>query len=167
MVKKEETQNCAQTVLNKSKFWESDYTERILKILKEQGVDLKPGNLAAIVHATSFQQLSSDPRFKSHCPCYETSIQCHTEVKDLNCLLCNCPNYEVDLFTSEKNEDMFIGRCKANSKKGKYYSPPQFPEVKIWDCSNCLAYHHPRAVAKYLRIHISELQQQAQALEAK
>ena len=165
MKKREPNQVYAEIKLNESRYWESNYQQRILRILQQKGIQIVQENLQAIVNATSFRELSQDPEFKPHCPCYRAGKPCHDKVEDLNCFLCNCPNYETDLFYPETNGDILLGRCKANSQRGKYFPTPQFPEVKIWDCSDCPAYHSPNIVLNHIQKNLPKIQEQARGIQ--
>jgi len=163
--KKDVHQTYAKIKLSESAFWESDYRRKIITILQQKGISLSLENLEQIIQATSFKELSKDSRFRQHCqPCYSSGIPCHPEVEDPNCFLCNCPNYQTELFHPGNNGELLLGKCKAESKKGKYNPTPQFPKVSIWDCSGCNAFHSPKAVENYLRQNMQQLQEQMQKL---
>lgn len=151
--------------------WEKDYRIRILKILRDKNIPLRLEAIPEIINATSFKVLSSEAEYKSHCPYFkeDSSKSCHPEIKDLNCFLCSCPNYDSGFIKiSEKsNERILIGRCNAGSSRAEYHLSPLFKGIGFWDCSNCSVYHDPRSVENYLREHMTELQAQAKELGTK
>jgi Zn-finger protein len=169
--KKESYREYAQVKSREFQVWEADYRKRIFRILQDRGIPLTLETIPEIVEATSFRALSSNPRNKSHCTYFRCDPlkRCHPEIKDLNCFLCSCPDYDSGFIQISENGHgrISLGKCRANSKKGKYFFPEQFSGVGMWDCSDCTAYHHPQAVEKYLRIHMKELQEQAKELLSK
>ena len=126
--------------------WEKSHRKEILKELKKAGIELTLENIPKIINQTSFKIRKK--KYPRKCPDYITNKSCHPEIKDLNCFLCACPNYQSDLLE---------GGCKINSKKGKYHHHPNLPKGKVWDCSNCSINHTPKEVEKYLRKNISKL----------
>jgi len=119
--------------------WEAEHKKRILQELKQSNIKLTLENIPKIIHETSFKIRSK--KYPDACPYYQSEHSCHPEIKDLNCFLCACPQYD-----SSKLE----GGCKINSKKGKYHKHQNLPKGKIWDCSDCNTYHTPISVKKYL-----------------
>ena len=71
--------------------WERTHFQKIATELREAGIEISLENTNVIIEHTSFKQRSK--RDKSECPYYEQDEPCH-DVKDLNCLLCPCPNYD-------------------------------------------------------------------------
>ena len=77
------------------------------------------------------------------CPCYN-GTRCHDLPDEkLICLLCLCPEYQVEL----RHDD---GTCKIKSSLGKWFYHPAHPNGKIWDCSDCSIPHTKDYVEKYL-----------------
>ena len=77
------------------------------------------------------------------CPCYTEGV-CHKlPEKELICLLCLCPEYQVEL----RHED---GTCKIKSPLGKWFHHSSHPNRKIWDCSDCSIPHTKNYVERYL-----------------
>jgi Zn-finger protein len=138
--------------MNKLAEWEKRENEKRLRELKKAGIELVIENIPRIIEFMSFRERS---KREKDCPCYEERKQCHPEVKDLNCFLCACPNYD---------SDEIEGGCLAGSKKGKYFEHPNLPAGKVWDCSNCGVYHTPKSVAKYLEKNIGKLKELAEKL---
>jgi Zn-finger protein len=134
-------------VLNKSQIWEIQHMTTVLTELKTAGIELKKENISSIIDYMSFKNRSK--RDTSLCPQYKgkNPKPCH-EVKDLNCFLCACPNYE-----SEKLE----GGCKINSKKGKFHYHKNLPKGMVWDCSDCNINHSPKEIEKYLLKNLEKL----------
>ncbi len=79
-------------------------------------------------------------KFPDKCPCYKEG-KCHN-IKELNCFLCYCPEYD----NSVKE-----GGCKINSSKGKWVFNEKLAKGKIWDCSDCDYPHKKEVIEKYLR----------------
>ena len=126
------------------KKWEVKRTQTILKKLKQENILITLENIPKIIHKTSFAVRSKE--HLNECkPCYNSGNPCH-EMKNLNCFLCNCPQYDSD-YISKENNRYVMGKCKISSKFGEYTNG----EVGIWDCKDCKAYHHPKAVEVYIR----------------
>ena len=126
--------------LNLLQKWEIKHKEKIQKELKKENIELTIENIPKIIEQTSFKIRSK--KYPYECPYYQTKKSCHPEIKDLNCFLCACPNYE-----SSKLE----GACKIQSKKGKFVYHQNLPKGKVWDCSDCTINHSQKEVEKYLR----------------
>ena len=139
--------------LNKSQIWEKEQLEKRLRELKKAGIELTLSNIPIIIKKMSYRVRSQEQ--PDDCICYQQNTPCHPQVKDLNCLVCACPNYE-----SEKLE----GGCKINSKKGKITFHENLPLGRIWDCSDCPAYHTPKAVEIYLRKNMEKLRELSEKL---
>ncbi len=76
------------------------------------------------------------------CICYKEGKPCHNISEDeLNCFLCYCPEYRIDI------EE---GGCKINSPGGKWLINEKLPVGKIWDCSDCEIPHREEIVRKKL-----------------
>ena len=132
--------------LNLLQKWEIYHKRKMLKELKEQGIELTLENIPKIILQTSFKIRSKE--YPNECPYYKTQSSCHPKIKDLNCFLCACPNYE---------SNRLQGGCKINSKLGKYHHHRNLPKEKVWDCSDCAINHTVKEVEKYLKNHLEEL----------
>jgi Zn-finger protein len=126
--------------------WEKGHYKKIFRELKEAGILPNIKNLDLIIKETSFETRSK--KYPKECPYYIIGTSCHPEVKDLNCFLCACPNYE-----SYKEE----GGCKIDSKKGKWHYHKNLPKGKVLDCSGCNIYHSKKEVEAYLRDNLDKL----------
>jgi len=135
-------------ILNLSQKWEKTQLEKRLRELKKAGIELTLENIPRIIEEMSFRVKSK--KQQDDCPYYRTEKPCHPEIKELNCFLCACPQYE-----SFKLE----GGCKIKSKLGKWAYHKHLPAGKVWGCSNCAAYHHPKSVEIYLRKNINKLRE--------
>ncbi len=125
--------------------WEKQHKQEILKELQQANIRLTKENIPEIINETSFKTRSK--KHPNKCPYYSKGESCHPEIKDLNCMLCACPNY------MSKTE---IGGCKINSRFGKFHNHPSLPKGKVWDCSDCNKYHSPQSVEKFLRKHLQD-----------
>ncbi len=134
--------------LNYMQLWERNHFKKIIRELKEKNIELIVENIPLIIHETSFKVRRKKFRYKdlNECPYYNSedsnTSSCHPEIKDLNCLLCPCPNYD-----STRLE----GGCKINSKHGKWYYHVNLPLKKIWDCSDCHINHSPIEIENWLK----------------
>ena len=126
--------------------WEEHHKKEILKELKQAGIELTIQNIPRIINETSFKVRSK--KYPEKCPYYKHSYSCHPEIKDLNCFLCACPQY-----ISESEQ----GGCKIDNINGKWQYHNHLPKRRVWDCSDCKAYHHPKEVEKYLKDNIDNL----------
>jgi len=126
--------------------WEINHYKKIIKKLKKVGIELTTSNIPLIIKETSFKTRSK--KNKDECPYYKLRYSCHPKIKDLNCFLCACPNYE---------SNRLQGGCKINSKLGKYHHHRNLPKEKVWDCSDCTINHTVKEVEKYLKNHLEEL----------
>ncbi len=126
--------------LNLLQKWELYYQEEILKDIENAGIEITLENIPLIIQGTSFKNRSK--KYPDKCPYYQIGKSCHPEIKDLNCFLCACPNY---------NSEILEGECKIQGPKGKWFYHPSLPKGKIWDCSNCHINHSPKEVENYLR----------------
>jgi Zn-finger protein len=110
-------------------------------------IDLTRRNISEIIEHMSFKNRSKT--YSERCSLYTGGISCHPKIKDLNCLICACPNY-----FSEDNE----GGCRADSNKGKWYEYEEHGERKrVWDCSDCHSYHSPMETRLFLEKNMSLL----------
>ena len=84
-------------------------------------------------------------KFPTECPCYMQNKPCHNISEGyLNCFLCYCPEYNLNLE---------FGGCNLGNPqgKGKWFYHEALPHEKIWDCCDC-SYPHDKEVAeKYLK----------------
>ncbi|MFA4953359.1 MAG: cysteine-rich small domain-containing protein [Candidatus Pacearchaeota archaeon] len=100
--------------------------------------------------------------FPNECPCYtenrkfsvsfktgnfedKENKRCHDiPENELNCFLCYCPEYNLNLE---------FGGCKIGNpqEKGKWFYHEALPRGKIWDCSDCGYPHDKKVAEKYLR----------------
>ena len=126
--------------------WEKYHFKNILKELKKENIELIPKNISKIINQTSFEVRSK--KYPNKCPYYKLKTPCHPEVKNLNCFLCACPNY--DSSTPE-------GGCDINSKDGKYAYHKNLPMGRVWDCSDCSINHSPNEVKNYLTKNLDRL----------
>ncbi len=77
------------------------------------------------------------------CPCYN-GTKCHDISENkLMCIFCYCPEYQQDLECPE-------GKCKINSRYGKYFYHPDLPFRRIWDCSDCIIPQSRNYTEKFL-----------------
>jgi len=134
--------------------WENKHWKSVLEELKQEGIPLTLKNTSEIINRMSFKVRSQ--KYPDKCPYYLTKKSCHPKVRDLNCLLCSCPNYD-SFFMQEKNNKSFVGKCRINNKHGFYYFSKDFTSVSVWDCSDCTMYHSPESVKNYLRKHLDDL----------
>ena len=129
------------------KTWAEDHFKEVLTELKSEGIELKKENIPRIIEHMSFKKRSK--RNPNKCPYYQKQPPkpCYN-LKDLNCLLCACPNY---------NSDILEGGCKINSKKGKWAYHNNLPKGKVWDCSKCEINNTPKEVEEYLLKNLEKL----------
>jgi Zn-finger protein len=137
-----------KTTKNHLETWAETHLIDIVKELKIAGIELKVGNIHSIIKETSFAVRSQ--KYPDKCPYYQENPpkHCHPELRDLNCLLCACPDYEN---TKTK------GGCKLDLPLGKWYYHQALAKKKIWDCTDCPIPHIPKYVEDYLRKNISQL----------
>tara|TARA_Y100000310_G_C20556060_1_gene750574 strand:- start:351 stop:755 length:405 start_codon:yes stop_codon:yes gene_type:complete len=127
--------------LNLLQKWGIEHKKQIKKELKKANLELTIENIPQIIKQTSFKVRSK--KYPKACTLYKQGKSCHPKIKDLNCLLCACPNY---------NSKIDQGGCKIQSKKGKWAKPYIYSKSgKVWDCSDCKINHTPKEVEKYLR----------------
>ena len=90
--------------------WGKNHFIEIINELKSEKIKLSYENIPKIIEAMTFNKRNK--RNPEQCPYYKQNppTPCHP-IKDLNCLLCACPNY---------NSRTLEGGCNINSKKGKY-----------------------------------------------
>lgn len=129
------------------KIWGENHFIEVIKELKSEKIELSYENIPEIIEAMSFYKRRR--RNPEKCPYYKQNppTPCHP-IKDLNCLLCACPNY---------NSKTLEGGCDINSKKGKYVYHQNLPMGKVWDCSDCQVNHSKKEVKKYLIKNLEKL----------
>ena len=99
--------------------WEESQKRKLAEILKRKGIILTKDNIPTIVHATTFEQICS-PENSTYCPLYLKQERCHPQLLELNCFLCNCPNYDAK-YIEEQEENTLVGKCTIQSKGGHYH----------------------------------------------
>lgn len=121
--------------------WDEQHWRNIVLELREARIDLIEENIPLIVEETSFRVRSR--KHPKRCPVYyKAKTPCHPQVKDLNCLVCACPQYLLG-----QNG----GGCRINSPNGFYY------KNEVWDCTNCSYGHTPKYAEFFLRQNLSRL----------
>jgi len=133
--------------------WEEKHWQNVFQELREAKIELKAENIPKIIEYMSFKERSK--RNPERCTLYVRGISCHPKVKDLNCLLCACPQYD-----SSREE----GGCRINCARGFCYSSKFHPDIRVWDCSNCKAYHRPDSVRLFLEKNIDRLAAMSETL---
>lgn len=128
------------------KRWEEQHWAYVFEELSKAKIGFTKENIPRIIEHMSFKTRSK--RNPDRCTLYLKGISCHPEIKELNCLLCACPHYDTS-----KEE----GGCKVNNSRGKFYTSQKNPAIKVWDCSNCIAYHSPESVELFLEKNIEQL----------
>ncbi|MCX6750770.1 MAG: hypothetical protein NTZ83_04895, partial [Candidatus Pacearchaeota archaeon] len=110
-------------------------------------IDISYENIPNIIEAMSFDKRSK--RNPEKCPYYQKNPPrpCH-EVKELNCLLCACPNY---------NSKELEGGCTINSKRGEWFYHQNLPAGRVWDCSDCNVNHSKKEIENYLKKNMEKL----------
>lgn len=132
---------------------------RILKELKQQGIQISEQNIPRIIKTTSFNVRRKN--YPEQCPCYlpqgESIIPkpCHP-ITNLNCFLCGCPYYPAEN-PSEK--------CQLNPNYGHHIPYNNPPNNRILDCNSCSHPHFPEIVEQYLRQNIDRLKRLSDELE--
>jgi len=134
--------------------WEKRHWSNVFEELKEARISIVRENIGEIIKHMSFDLRSK--RNPERCTLYLTGISCHPEVKDLNCLLCACPQYDS---TVEE------GGCRINSGRGFSYTSVYNPSTHIWDCSKCAAYHRPDSIKLFLEKNIDKLRVMSENLQ--
>lgn len=162
MDKREHLEQYAHIKLHEMRFWEKEYRAKMIRLLERQGIPLNIESLPQILHTTSFSRIKRNPN-ASACPYYKQDTGCCKDL-EINCFLCACPEYDSKFVKVEDSEEVFIGRCKRQSRLGEYSNHPHSPNIHIWDCSACPYPHLPETVVKYLREHMQELQEQSKSL---
>lgn len=136
--------------------WESSFRKGILKEIKEEGIKFTRENIEAIVAESNFQSRAKKVPTFDNCPYLAMNKPCHPEVKDMNCFLCPCPNYE-----SERLD----GGCRINSRKGKIQVHKNLPAGRVRDCSDCCTNHSSKEVRQYIEAHFDKLKKQYDKIE--
>jgi Zn-finger protein len=138
----------AEHIQEAMKRWASQRDMQIRQVLADSGLVLKEENIGRILQATSFDMLTWDARYKSHCTFYGTSRSCHPDMRNLSCFLCACPHYDHDFIENNKDKTL-VGRCRIN-EKGKYHVSERIP-VGVWDCSHCTLTHEEGYVKQWIK----------------
>ena len=92
-----------------------------------------------------FDFVERKEKFPNECPCYFENKPCHEIPKEnLNCFLCYCPEYKIDVE---------IGGCGLGNPKGKgkWFYHEALPQGKIWDCCDCSYPHDKKIAEEYFR----------------
>ncbi|MBM3247034.1 hypothetical protein FJZ17_00630 [Candidatus Pacearchaeota archaeon] len=144
---------------NYLKEWAEGFKKRIVSRVLEAGLEFTVENIPGIVREASFAVQSK--KHPGDCPCY-TSEPCHALV-DLNCLLCNCPNYNAN--TRGANGEI-QGSCRVDSSNGRYTEHPNLPAGRVWDCNGCPIFHSSEEVEKYLMEHLEDFKKIADKIKA-
>lgn len=134
-------------ILNELEKWKEKHWKNVLNELKEASIELIEENIPKIIKETSFENRSK--KYKNKCPYYKLEYSCHQEIKNLNCMLCACPEY---------NSDSDVGGCNINSGNGRWTYHEKLPKGKVWDCSYCNKFHSPKEVEEFLKQKLNELQ---------
>jgi Zn-finger protein len=132
--------------MNILKKWETEYRLNMIQDLVNENIEIARENIPKIIRESSYE--SRKKKYPNKCPYYSKETSCHPEIKDLNCFLCPCPNYD-------SNTD--IGGCKIDSKFGEYHKHPNLPKGFVWDCSNCGINHSKEEVEIYLNKNLDNL----------
>lgn len=144
----------ATSIQQNSINWEKEHLKKMLKELKQAGIELTLENISQIIEETSFRVRSQ--KHPDECPQYQLGELCFKGVVefDFNCLLCSCPNYDVHF-----RHETIVGRCLMGSSKGKYHYSAKFQNVGVLDCTACPMYHSPKEVTQYLRANMDRLKE--------
>ena len=141
---------------NKLQEWEKSFRKGILKEIKSSGILFTKENLDLIVNESSFKVRTKKAPTFDNCPYVSQGKPCHSNIKNLNCFLCACPNYD-----SSKLD----GGCNVGSKDGKFVFHDALPLGRIWDCSECSINHSPEEVRNYIENNFDQLKKQYDNLE--
>ncbi|MFA5855737.1 MAG: hypothetical protein WC867_00115 [Candidatus Pacearchaeota archaeon] len=168
-IKKIELEYAINHIHEPIKSWGNARKNKILRILKKQGIQISLENIPEIIRQTSFysmdkkcSDINKDKECQSYCNLIGSGKSCHPEIKDLNCFLCDCPNYDTEFLSNKTNSQdyqILIGRCLHKDNKGKYYFSKEFPRVGVWDCDICPINHDPLELEKYLRTNLQSLKE--------
>jgi len=129
--------------------WEREKQELLPIILKRKGLDMIISNIPAIIILTRFKEMCS-PENIPYCELYRNKKKCHEHLEELNCGLCNCPNYDAK-HIGQQEEKTLVGKCNIKSKKGYYHFSKSYPRVGVWSCEECQVHHSERFMEKYLK----------------
>jgi hypothetical protein len=132
--------------------WQTSHLERILKELKEAGIELTRENIDIIIHETDYKTRSK--KHPDSCPCYNSSGSCHIDIESLNCFLCACPNYSLPM----------PGFCKIDSPFKKNFIDNNIPGGFVLDCSDCIIPHFQGYLRTYLEKNIDSLKKLSESL---
>jgi Zn-finger protein len=133
---------------NLLEIWQSMHFKKIAGELRAAGIKIDEPHIPEIIRQTSFDVRSK--KYLDECPYYQPQEPCH-DIKDLNCLLCACPNYVFDRLE---------GGCKLEGNKGCWQYHSNLPMGKVWDCSNCAVGHTPEETKAWLKNNIDWLARQ-------
>jgi len=126
--------------LNEMKKWEKEQKEKIKRILKKQGIELKLENIPEIIKLFEYNNITSlYPEEYPYC-----KNPCHNGY--LNCFLCACPYYDLNIYEKKR---ILIGGCKINGN-GKYTPYKDF-QISVWDCSDCKINHTKKTIEFFLK----------------
>jgi Zn-finger protein len=133
----------------------SNWTEGRRKLLVtrvlEAGLEFDSNNVPKIIREMSYNV--QKVKHPNDCSCYASS-PCHNGFPNLNCFMCDCPNYDLD----SRDGAGVIGGCRKYSTKGVYIDNPVPGKSglgkKVWDCSSCSAYHSDISVEIFLRFEL-------------
>jgi len=136
--------------------WDYRHWNWISEELEEAGLELTLENTPRIIDIMDFRV-----RGKKHperCSCYKNKRPCHAKVNNLNCLICACHQYDLNIDE---------GGCLAKSKLGKWFYGSKTSTGRTWNCEDCPVYHTPNAVKNYLEKNIEVIRRKiAEAREA-
>ena len=139
--------------MNELQKWATLHWKRIFSQLNEAGIEIKRENINKIIEETSFKVRSK--KHPEYCPYYPKNTPCHPSIRDFNCLLCACPEYDS---STEQ------GGCRARSRKGNYFSHPKLKQERVWDCTYCNRYHSPKYIKEFLEKNIDQLKATSKVL---
>lgn len=143
----------SQTMLN----WEQDQIAKLKEILGKKGLKLTKANIEEIIAATRFSSICSAEN-AHYCPLYLDKKQCHEKMQDLNCGLCNCPNYDAKSIETVEDENtrILVGKCRIQSRHGSYQFGELFKRVGVWSCNECPIHHSETFIRAYLKRTLKE-----------
>lgn len=137
-----------KTTKNHLETWAETHLRDIVRELKTAGIELRIENIHAIIQETSFEVRSV--KYPDKCLYYkeEPSRHCHPELRELNCLLCACPDYK---------NNKIEGGCRIDLQFGKWFYHQALPKKRIWDCTDCPIPHFSKYVENYLAENMAQL----------
>ncbi|VVB80109.1 Uncharacterised protein [uncultured archaeon] len=136
---------------NVSANWVRKRERLIVARVLEAGLEFTFSDVRKIVYEMSYSvQKEKHPE---DCPCYG-SKPCHSDVRDFNCFVCGCPNYDPNV----RDKTGFTGGCVVSNRGGEYLPNPNPGKdglgEKIWDCSDCSSYHLPLSSELFLIVRL-------------